>query len=470
VNIKVKNKVLFLLLAVLFLLIILSKNSYAETCNVSVTGTYDYSKAQEVLNLVNEKRKANGKSILTMDATLVNVAMQRAAENTVYWDHTRPNGSKYNTINGIVHGENIAVGQTSVSSVMNDWMNSSGHRRNILLDGFKSIGIACLYYNGAYYWVQQFSYNSASSVWNNSGKVTVTKTVNATRRDIATNNTITVGKINDSYEYTGSAITPSIRIVCEPDEWNYEVLKKDKDYVVSFENNTNYGIATMKITGIGLYTGTITKQFKITDENGVMLGYVENKQAEVESLQSTVTQSQTVAQETNAASKTSEQVVKESQSENSNNNQKSNQNTNNNSKKIEKIEVKNEEKTAETAKDVQEKNESENVESVENANSNELTENNESEENGNIEEQANKQEIIENEKKENTEKNNEENSSKNIIKIVIEKINNSVGETITKISEKAENIDIIAFEIVSLIVLSMILAIIAARLNRKNNK
>jgi len=39
---------------------------------------------------------------------------------------------------------------------------------------------------------------------------------------------------------------------------------------------------------------------------------------------------------------------------------------------------------------------------------------------------------------------------------VVEKINNSIEETITKISEKAENIDIIAFEIVSLIVLSMI--------------
>lgn len=53
-------------------------------------------------------------------------------------------------------GENIAYGQSTPAEVMNGWMNSSGHRANILKSDFKEIGIAAFYKNGRYYWVQLF--------------------------------------------------------------------------------------------------------------------------------------------------------------------------------------------------------------------------------------------------------------------------------------------------------------------------
>ena len=53
-------------------------------------------------------------------------------------------------------GENIAVGQTSSRSVMTSWMNSDGHRANILTDRYTGIGVGAVKVNGICYWVQNF--------------------------------------------------------------------------------------------------------------------------------------------------------------------------------------------------------------------------------------------------------------------------------------------------------------------------
>lgn len=116
--------------------------------------------AQQVLDLVNQERAKAGLSALTMNAELSKVAMAKAKDmyDNNYFAHQSPTygspfdmmksfGIKYN-----VAGENIAKGQRTAADVMKDWMNSPGHRANILKDGFKQIGIA--YYNGE--WVQQF--------------------------------------------------------------------------------------------------------------------------------------------------------------------------------------------------------------------------------------------------------------------------------------------------------------------------
>ena len=61
-------------------------------------------------------------------------------------------GISYNTA-----GENIAMGQTSPSQVMTAWMNSEGHRANILNSSFTKIGVGVAQNaNGQYYWTQQF--------------------------------------------------------------------------------------------------------------------------------------------------------------------------------------------------------------------------------------------------------------------------------------------------------------------------
>jgi len=116
--------------------------------------------AQQVLDLVNQERSKAGLQPLTMNSALSKMAMDKAQDmiNNNYFDHQSPTyGSPFDMmrsygINYSTAGENIAKGQATPTEVMNAWMNSPGHRANILGSGFTQIGIA--YYNRA--WVQEF--------------------------------------------------------------------------------------------------------------------------------------------------------------------------------------------------------------------------------------------------------------------------------------------------------------------------
>lgn len=159
----------FLSSLMLFLALFLclgASSAKADTVKVTVDGgTYMYSFAYQVLAEVNEERAAAGLNSLTMDTTLLNGAMTRAAELSIYYSHTRPDGTKFSTINSKAYGENIAYGYMTPSAVMGGWMSSTkGHREAILNSAYKSIGVGCFYHNGVYYWVQNFSKSSASSI------------------------------------------------------------------------------------------------------------------------------------------------------------------------------------------------------------------------------------------------------------------------------------------------------------------
>lgn len=130
-------------------------------------GYYVDAYAEQVLAIVNAKRAEAGLGSLTMNYTLVSAAKVRAVETTQSFSHTRPSGSScFSAIDeaGVAYsgaGENIAAGQISADSVMNAWMNSEGHRANIMDESYTQIGIACYYDpNSAYgyYWVQLFIY------------------------------------------------------------------------------------------------------------------------------------------------------------------------------------------------------------------------------------------------------------------------------------------------------------------------
>lgn len=103
---------------------------------------------QEVFDLINAKRVANGLSALKIDDELQNVARIKAQDmvNNNYFSHTSPKyGSPFDMMKsfGISYktaGENIA-GNSSNSSAVNSWMNSSGHRANILNSSFNYTGI-----------------------------------------------------------------------------------------------------------------------------------------------------------------------------------------------------------------------------------------------------------------------------------------------------------------------------------------
>ena len=118
---------------------------------------------EQIVALVNAERAKAGLPALKTNATLQSAALARAKETVQSFSHTRPNGTSCFTIlkeYGIRYryaGENIAYGQRSPEEVVNAWMNSEGHRANILNKNFTTIGIG--YYQtagGIKYWSQLF--------------------------------------------------------------------------------------------------------------------------------------------------------------------------------------------------------------------------------------------------------------------------------------------------------------------------
>lgn len=127
----------------------------------NTASSYVDSYAKEVLNLVNAQRSQAGLGALSWDPKLANAANVRAKEIVMSFSHTRPDGSTCFTAvendgSYMTLGENIAYGYTSAASVMDGWMNSQGHRENILNSSFTKLGVSCYYENGTHYWVQIF--------------------------------------------------------------------------------------------------------------------------------------------------------------------------------------------------------------------------------------------------------------------------------------------------------------------------
>ena len=119
--------------------------------------------AAQVAALVNQERAKAGLAPLTVNARAAAAAQVRAKEITTSFSHTRPDGSSFSTalkeagVSFRRSGENIAYGQRSPQAVMDVWMNSSGHRANILNPNFTEIGVGH-YTNaaGVNYWTQLF--------------------------------------------------------------------------------------------------------------------------------------------------------------------------------------------------------------------------------------------------------------------------------------------------------------------------
>ncbi len=128
---------------------------------ISNTGSKSYQ--QKVIDLVNKERRAQGLSELTTTGKLENAAYKRAKEIVTVFDHTRPDGSSCFTVLGeygisyLACGENIAYGQRTPEEVVDAWMHSEGHRRNIMSSNFGKIGIGYYVENGIAYWVQLFT-------------------------------------------------------------------------------------------------------------------------------------------------------------------------------------------------------------------------------------------------------------------------------------------------------------------------
>ena len=187
---KIKNILSFILTAVIIFSVTAITSFAAEdiyTINIDVQ--YLQSDAREMLSMINDLRKPQNawywdetdtkkltfKNLkpLVYDYELEEMAMQRAAELAVSFDHVRPDGTSCFTIFGddyMAIGENIAMGQRTAEEVFQDWSETNdnymgqGHRRNMLSDKFTSVGIGhAVATGGMHFWVQEFRAPTSSA-------------------------------------------------------------------------------------------------------------------------------------------------------------------------------------------------------------------------------------------------------------------------------------------------------------------
>lgn len=159
-----KHRIIAVLVAA-FMLLGIPSAVFADTAGIDtfyIKGTAGYAESSRVISLVNKERAQAGRSPVSMDKDLQEAAMQRAAETAIYFDHTRPDASSCFTASSKAYGENIAAGQTTAKQAMNGWMNSSGHRANILKESYTSIGVGYFSQGDIHCWVQLFGVGSAA--------------------------------------------------------------------------------------------------------------------------------------------------------------------------------------------------------------------------------------------------------------------------------------------------------------------
>lgn len=311
---------------------------------------YDY--AYQVLDLVNQERAKKNRNPVTMDKNLLECAMTRAEELTVYASHTRPNGSICFSAFPYFEdpSENLAINQGTPEAVMESWIESSGHYTNIMNSKNVSVGIGCYSQNGHLYWIQCFSSHAAETCTQPANQnvspvlsvlprlVNIHFNVSSPVKFTEEQKTLTIYATCNGFSYMSSSLDPSsftwstgdpsvatvdqsgvIRLKSKgnttvtatlkscPDKiltadlnayydledsketsltytgsWKYtgkpitfspvlkfhdRTLTEGKDYTLSFSNNQNSGVGTFTITGLGLYSGTLTNNFGIWQIN-----------------------------------------------------------------------------------------------------------------------------------------------------------------------------------------------------------
>ena len=163
-------KKFFTIVAIIFLVAAMNVTAQAQRVIVTRTSTARWTQevnpekfAAEVLQLTNAERAKVGAQPLKFSKDLTASALIRALELPQKFSHTRPNGysfdSAFVTGKGHVIGENLAGGQKTPKQDVQAWMDSPGHRKNMLSKNFSELGVVYYYQpNSKYkhYWVQHF--------------------------------------------------------------------------------------------------------------------------------------------------------------------------------------------------------------------------------------------------------------------------------------------------------------------------
>lgn len=258
---KFKNKILLLVLAFMFIGLFLTSKVFAtDTINIMVKGTEEYTRAKEVLDLVNKERNANGLSSLRMDYDLQNAAMTRAAEISLNFGHTRPDGSDCTSVNTKVYEENIAYNFKGAEEIMNLWMSSNdGHREVILDSDYKSIGIGCFKNGEVYYWVQLFGISEPTYELIKTGSQTTTRSISVLNENLNLYGRKVTNPTSSSYMNIGNKGSYLYGIYNKKSSYVYSVGVAS-DYTFSSSNSNvikMYSDGTFNAVGEGTSTITI---------------------------------------------------------------------------------------------------------------------------------------------------------------------------------------------------------------------
>lgn len=289
---KTKLRLLLLLLFIGGLIILPQKAKAAEKAAdiipVNISVKYGQTEARTIFDMINEMRtnpydtwcwdqmnttkiSCGTLSKLQYDYDLERVAMKRAAEIALSYDHERPMGKcdiyRQENISYQYAGENIAAGQTTASQVNDAWREDNelydgqGHRRNILSSKFNCVGIGHVYYNGVHYWVEEFAYRpeiNTTKVLANDSTETVSVSVDKTKIK-----EVDVTFDQDSYSLRiGENTTPAIKETRIDVEYFWSggrglapvldtpVVSIADSSVASYSNNTLSGLkeGTTKLT------------------------------------------------------------------------------------------------------------------------------------------------------------------------------------------------------------------------------
>ena len=284
------KKVLSVLLSLVIVLssLCLSSTAVAADTTTTVTVKYCQTDARNMLKKVNafrtgkdawywdetnsKKIKCKNLSKLTYDYDLEKAAMLRAAELVKNFSHTRPNGEYFNSVYrefgynpGNCWGENIAW--VVSSDPFTGWKEEKetyegqGHRRNMLSSEYKAIGIAGVYYNGKYYWVQEFGGEVANKkkTTANNKKTKVKIRVSKSVVDAKKSKKLTLILSKTSYTYDGKVKKPIVTVK----DANGSTLAKT-NYTVSYsKGRKKVGKYTVTVKLKGFYSGTLKKTFTI---------------------------------------------------------------------------------------------------------------------------------------------------------------------------------------------------------------
>lgn len=130
----------------------------AQTCTVELTGTYHYAEAYKMLELVNNYRAEHGVDPVEWDENLAYAGKTRAAEASICWAHSRPDGTAWKTVSEYTHGENLAKGYDNAEAVFQAWLNSPSHRDNLLIPQFHTMYVAFFDTSNGWFWAQEFGF------------------------------------------------------------------------------------------------------------------------------------------------------------------------------------------------------------------------------------------------------------------------------------------------------------------------